>query len=132
MGSGMDSGLVLRQYLEAVKLRSLEGLIDFWDFYSLIDDKQKGFLFSLARRIISLAIESSNLYKARRCLDRMKVHLQLTTAMFRHLDLWIDLDLPGRMGDYMFISEERFRGMLDRELQRLEPGDYGSLLHQVK
>ena len=128
----MDTGLVLRQYLEAVKLRSLSDLEDFWDFYALVDDKKKGFQFNLARRIISIAIESGNLHIARRCLDRLKVHLQLDVAMYRHLDLWVDLDLPGRMGEFMFITAERFRGMLDRELQRLEPGDFDSLLDQVQ
>ena len=127
----MDSALVVGQYFSASQLRTLNELEDFWNFYALVDDKVIGFQFSLARRILSLAMEQEDFFGARRRLDRIKVHGQLNTAMIRHLDLWVDLDSPGAMGDHLFVNELRFRGTLKKELLRLDDDDWEPILNQV-
>ena len=122
---------LLRNYLLDNYLISVADHEDFWDFYLFFSDKKVGFQFSIARRLTSASLElEGRKYAFNRHL-RLLAHNQLLPAMADKLSRWLDLKNPGDGLDHLFLTEDRFKLHVEKELNRLYPYNWTKVIIKV-
>ena len=113
---------LMRNYLLDNYLISVADHEDFWDFYLFFSDKVVGFQFSVARRLVSASLELEGRKYAYNRHLRLLAHNQLKPAMADKLSRWLDLKNPADGLDHLFLTEDRFKNHVERELKRLYHG----------
>ena len=114
--------------LEALNsgLGTLRGVEKIFRYYlSLpVSDQQIGFLFTVARRLITSALASIGPHAAIKQFDNIKASGVLRPSMIRLLDAWVNAPRI-QIGSHLAMAGTRFTRTVSREIQRLKAKQNG-------
>ena len=109
--------------LASVNLDTVEKLDELFHAYISLPHSKMGFAFTVARRIVSLALEEGGSYasySANFYLRRIVYTCALRTSLVNLLDSWIQKPAGDRFEFFLNLDGERFQTLLASELERLD------------
>ena len=90
--------------------------------YVALGETKPGFLFSMARRLITVSLIKESIAKARERFKSIEKALPVTQKMLDRFSAWISS--PGSDAAYLVLNHERFRQHLRKEVERLFGSSY--------
>ena len=111
------------QSLGTSNLNAAKKIAKLFDTYLGLSNSKVGFSFTIACRLISVALEQggfSGSYEAIHYLGTITSSCALLPSMIKLLDAWLRKPPRSRCEHFLCLDDKRFQSLLSRELERLD------------